>query len=185
MSAQDPDFAAVERRVDAILADLARADGGAVSFAAADPEVADLADLLAEARGEPTALHFSGGGRLAALQGEFAGFVRRVWRELTHLAIVDTRSAGRVVVHTRVGWAGDSVCVVARDAGRERLQAHAAAVEAAVHGFGRRLRLLATIAATAGKISVMLASPAAAFMALPVAYKCVRDVYEQWTVGRP
>lgn len=190
MSTVLPDFAAFEGRVDAVLAAAAgHAAGGGLSFdAPVAPEVASLTDLIACARaadGE-TALHFSaGGGLLDDLRREFNAFVASVWRELIHLAVVDSVAGDRVECHTRIGWSGDTIRFVAPGTSRERVQAHDAAVRVAVATSVGRVRLLVMIAAAAAKIAAMIATPGAAVMALPVAYKCVRDMYEQWTRGRP
>lgn len=192
MSAAPIDFAEFEGRVDAVLAAAAdHAAGGGLSFdAPVAPEVASLADLIAGARAadDEAALQFSvgdGGGLFGDLRREFNEFVAGVWRDLTHLAIVDTAAGERVACHTRIGWTGDTLHFVAPGTPRERVLAHEAAVRAAVAASVGRVRLLVTIAAAAGKIAAMIATPGAAVMALPVAYKCVRDLYEQWRSGSP
>ena len=189
MSLATIDFAEFEGRVDAVLAAAVDQVAGGLSFAApVDPEVASLSDLIASARAadDETALHFSAGsGLFGDLRREFAEFVAGVWRDLTHLAIVDTAAGERVACHTRIGWTGDTICCVAPGTPRERVLVHDAAVRAAVTASVGRIRLLVTIAGAAGKIATMIATPGAAVMALPVAYKCVRDMYEQWTRGRP
>ncbi len=190
MSAAPIDFADFEGRVDAVLAAAVdHAAGGGLSFdAPVDPEVASLADLIASARAadDEAALHFSaGGGLFDDLRREFNAFVAGVWRDLTHLAVVDTAAGERVECHTRIGWTGDTTCFVAPGTPRERVLVHDAAVRAAVTVSVGRIRLLVTIAGAAGKIAAMIATPGAAVMALPVAYKCVRDLYEQWINKSP
>jgi hypothetical protein len=184
MSAALPDFAAFEARVDAVLAAAAGHAAGGLSFdAPVAPEVASLADLIACARAadDEASLHFSAsGGLLGDLRREFNEFTARIWRELTHLAVVDSVAGERVECHTRIGWTGDTIHFVATGTPRERVLAHDAAVRAAVTASVGRVRLLVMIAAAAGKITAMIATPGAAVMALPVAYKCVRDLYEQW-----
>lgn len=190
MSLAPIDFADFEGRVDAVLAAAVdHAAGGGLSFdAPVDPEVASLADLIASARAadDETALHFStGGGLFDDLRREFNAFVAGVWRDLSHLAVVDTTAGERVECHTRIGWTGDTICCVAPGTPRERVLVHDAAVRAAVAVSVGRMRLLVTIAGAAGKIAAMIATPGAAVMALPVAYKCVRDMYEQWRRASP
>lgn len=190
MNAAPPDFAEFEGRVDAVLAAAAgHAAGGGLSFdAPVAPEVASLADLIACARAadDEASLHFSaGGGLLDDLRREFNEFAARVWRELTHLAVVDSVAGELVECHTRIGWTGDTIRFVAPGTSRERMLAHDAAVRAAVTASVGRVRLLVMIAAAAGKIAAMIATPGAALMALPVAYKCVRDLYEQWRGNSP
>ena len=97
---------------------------------------------------------------------------------------VDDRQVGQIAPHAG-DELGDTICCVAPGTPRERVLVHDAAVRAAVTASVGRIRLLVTIAGAAGKIATMIATPGAAVMALPVAYKCVRDMYEQWTRGRP
>lgn len=180
------EFAAIDARVDAVLAALARRQSGDdLSFAApADPAADELAGLIAAADDPNADLQFStetseGGGLFAGLQAEFAEFTRVLWRELTHLAIVETRG-DRGALRTSIGWTGDTTCMIAGTVEPARAHAHAVAVTIAVAGFTRRLRLLTTLATAAGKIAAMVATPGGALAALPVAYKCTRDLYDQW-----
>lgn len=105
MSPASIDFADFEGRVDAVLA--AAVDRGgrrAVVRCAGRPRgrVAQ-ASLIASARAanDETALHFSGGGGLFDdLRREFSEFVAGVWRDLSHLAVVDTTAGERVECRT-------------------------------------------------------------------------------------
>jgi hypothetical protein len=182
--AEFAEFAAIDARVDAVLAALARRQSGdELSFAApADPAADELAALIAAADDPNADLQFStdeGGGLFAGLQAEFAEFTRVLWRELTHLAIVETRG-DRGALRTSIGWTGDTTCMIAGTVEPARARAHAVAVAVAVAGFTRRLRLLTTLATAAGKIAALVATPGGALAALPVAYKCTRDLYDQW-----
>jgi len=177
------EFTAIDARIDAVLAALARRQSGDVSFAApADPAADELAALIASADDPNADLQFSSdadSGLFAGLQAEFAEFTRTLWRELTHLAIVETRG-DRGALRTSIGWTGDTTCEIAGTVDPARAHAHAVAVTVAVAGFTRRLRLLTTLATAAGKIAAMVATPGGALAALPVAYKCTRDLYDLW-----
>ena len=105
--------------------------------------------------------------------------------DLSHLAVDENTAGERVECRTRIGWTGDTICCVAPGTPRERVLVHDAALRAAVAVSVGRIRLLVTIAGAAGKITAMIATPGAAVMALPVAYKCVRDMYEQWRRASP
>ncbi len=189
------DFPDFEARVDAAIEALARSERTAgASFAASSTsaELVTLTELVAMVRASDdpdAALDFSAeardGGPLAELRRDFAAFIRGVWRDLRHLAVVDTGGEGQVQVHTRIGWTGDTISVIAGDVGVAQLDAHGAAVRAAVLATTRRIRLLTTMATTATKIAAMIASPSGAVMALPLAYKLVREMYEQWRTTGP
>lgn len=189
----DDQLAELEARLDARLDALLRraADpAGDVSFAAgaggpaeptADDELWALVQLAE--RGEPDgdALSFSAPGeegRLARARRELTELVEHVVESLTSLAVVETPD-GRARVRTRVGWTGDVTTYVEPLATAALAHEHAAAVEARLTTSMIRLRLLTTVTVAAGKIATMLTTPASAVMALPIAYRCVRDIYEQ------
>lgn len=180
----DLDFADLDARIDARLAALTRRAGSGMSFAS-DPDdpgddLAQLLDLARTPGGDATGvLHFAAdgddGGSLARARRECAAFFRDVWRELSSLAVVRTGE----VAYSRVGWTGDATTALARDIAPAEAAAHAAAVDTALRSCLHRLRLLTTIAAAASRIAALIATPGAGVMALPVAYRCVRDVYDE------
>jgi len=180
------DFDALDARVEARLSALARRSDGGISFGAGDePDgVADLARLLDLARGaghdEDVALNFAAAdaaleGPLARARRECAAFLRQIWREVTSLALVRTGE----LASTRVTWTGNATLVIASSASAQDLGRHHAAVAAALRSASDRLRLVTMIAAAASKIAAMIAVPGAGVAALPVAYRCVRDVYDE------
>lgn len=182
------DFDALDARVEARLAALAHRSGGGISFSAGDEpeEIAVLARLLDLARGaghdEDAALNFAADaaaateGPLARARRECAAFLHQVWREVTSLALVRT---GELAV-TRVTWTGSATLVFVPDASAQDLGRHHDSVVVALRAASDRLRLVTMIAATASKIAAMIAIPGAAVTALPVAYRCVRDIYDEW-----
>lgn len=200
----------LEAMLEARLAALARRDGegdGEVSFAvegSADAEVEALWQMLQRARQQgEEAVAFdvdasARAGRLAREQGEHAQVLSRMMERLSHPIIVETREA-HAHIKTTVGWTGDMATYVARGTTQARsapagsapagsapaerapeIVAHEAALEASLVTNLRRLRLLTLVLIAAGKIAAMIATPSAALRALPIAYKCVRDIYQQW-----
>lgn len=195
-SSLDAAFAALDARVDARIDELVRrasaseeGDDGDVSFGlgAGEAEPDDeLWALVRLARGEiddDEELSFAVGdvgeeGRLDRARRELSELVDRVMESLTSLAVVDT-SHGSSRAKTRVGWTGDVTTFVAPGTSPEVVRAHAATVEASLNRSMLRLRLFTSITAAAGRLAAVLTTPASAVMALPIAYRCVRDVYEQ------
>lgn len=181
-------FADFERRVDAALAAYLGQTGDDTAYSVTTPEPGTLADLLALVRATQPGAHTTdtpAADTLADLRHDFAAFTREAWRELTHLAVVDTRMDGRVRLSTRIGWTGDTTSVLAGDVGAAELHAHGLALGAAVRSCTRRIALLVATASAARKIMTLIASPAGAAMALPIAYRFVRDIDQQWDSGGP
>lgn len=191
MTASTADLADFERRVDAALAAYLGQTGGEMAYSVPTP-LAHLIDLVRAAddpdRGPQPGAHTTdtpAADTLADLRRDFAAFAREAWREWTHLAVVDTRTDGRVRLSTRIGWTGDTISVSGGEVGAAELHAHGLALAAAVRSCTRRIALLATTASAARKIMTLIPSPAGAAMALPVAYKFVRDIYQQWDSEGP
>lgn len=190
---------ALDAMLDARLQALERRASANVSFAVGggsdDPGVDALWQLVEHARGmgdAPASVDVSfdlqgddqprpPDGLLARASHELSALVRAVLRDASQQALVETE--GRL--RTRVGWTGDAWTQVVPGVSAAEVAAHVAAVEAAVTASARRLRIVTLVASTAGKIAVLIAAPQAAVLALPIAYRCVRDVYEQWrALGR-
>jgi hypothetical protein len=175
----------LDAMVDARLVALERrATEGAVSFSfdgpAGDPELEHLWQMVEHARGDgDEPVSFAGDADEAPAS---EGLVARVAREL--MGIVRDASQQAVVsrphVRTRVGWTGTVVTHAAPGLTAAEVEAHAAEVAAAVETSAHRLRLVSLVLVAAGKIAALIAVPGAAVTALPIAYRCVRDVYEQW-----
>jgi len=173
--------------LDARLAALERRAVGDVSFDSAgpgaDPATEALWRLVEHARGEDDepvsfdAESFSG-GLLARASHELSALVADVLRDASQQAVVETGAGPRL--RTRVGWMGDAVTVVGPAISTAEIDAHAVALAAALSASARRLRLLTLVAVAASKIATIIAVPGAAVTALPIAYRCVREVYELW-----
>ena len=180
----------LDARLDALMR-RARAEDD-VSFGAggdgADPATESLWRLVEQAQpgGEPLSFDPDAGepGPLARARRECAQLADAVLRDLAHPVVVET-GPDRPRIRTQIGWTGDADTRVAPHASVAEVTAHAVAVEASVRASTRRLRLLTMIVTAAGTIAAMLVAPGAAAMALPIAYRCVRDVYEQWSASTP
>lgn len=187
MTASTADLADFKRRVDAALAAYLGQTGGEMAYSVPTP-LAHLIDLVRAADDPQPGAHTTdtpAADTLADLRRDFAAFTREAWREWTHLAVVDTRMDGRAQLSTRIGWTGDTISVSGGEVGAAELHTHGLALAAAVRSCTRRIALLATTASAARKIMTLIPSPAGAAMALPIAYKFVRDIYQQWDSGGP
>jgi hypothetical protein len=187
-AAGDDGLAELDAMLDARLSALARrAATGDVSFsspgAPVDPHTEALWRLVEHARGEDDEVvsfdaEAAPEGLLARAGRELSALVADTLRDASQQAVIDTGPGPRL--RTRVGWGGDAVTVVGPGASAAEVSAHTAALAGALSSSAHRLRILTMVAVAAGKIAAIIAVPGAAVTALPIAYRCVRDVYEQW-----
>jgi hypothetical protein len=161
-----------------------RADAN-VSFdgvgAPTDPQTEALWRLVEHARGEsdePVSFDAEAPseGLLARAGRELSQLVAEVLNEASQQALVKTGSRLR----TRVSWTGDAVTVAGPAISAADVAEHAAELATALRSSAHRLRLLTLVLVAAGRIAAIIAVPGAAVTALPIAYQCVRDVYEAW-----
>lgn len=200
------DFNQLNAMLDLTLGALARraradADGEAyISFCAGDDPAESGADVLwrlvERARGDdarearPSSFDAAGvedgqkDGLLARAQRECTQLIGQVLGTLSHPIVVDTGEGG-ARIRTHVGWTGDVDTHLAREVTTAEVAAHAAAMEASLAASGRQLRMLTMIMAAASRIAAVIATPGAAVMALPIAYRCVRDLVDQWGALHP
>ncbi|MEM9456888.1 MAG: hypothetical protein AAGF11_22105 [Myxococcota bacterium] len=207
----DVEFARLDAMLDATLGALARrarADTDAeanLSFSTGgDPAEAE-ADVLwsliertreeQERREQPLSFDAMGAhegqadgqaddGLLARAQRECSQLMGQVLGTLSHPIVVET-GQGHARIHTRVGWTGDMDTHLAGGTTRAEIVAHAAAMEASLAASGRQLRLLTMLLVASSRIAAVIATPGAAIVALPIAYRCVRDLVEQWSDFHP
>jgi hypothetical protein len=167
-----------------------------VSFGALDvapaPETgpeADLLSLMDEAQwvesgvipeaGGTVAFGFedSTGGRWTQAKADFDAFVEKINRDVFHFAVVESAP----FIRTQVEWGGDALTVVAEDASTREIGQHAELLRRELMLRNLRLRMFATVATAAGKITVLIATPGAApLLALPMAYQFVSQLSSQW-----
>lgn len=119
-------------------------------------------------------------GLLASARRECAQFLRTTLDAVTSAANV--RSGTRV--HTRVGWAGSANTLVVSGVSEAEVASHMAAVQTSLTRSGERLRVLTAIVTAASRIAAIIATPTAAVTALPVAYRCVKDVWNKWRASQ-
>lgn len=182
-------------RFDAMLSDqldaLAQRATAATTYALdggpASDSLDDLWQLVELARMEGDATISFGApereGLLASARRECAQFLRNALDAVTSAATVRSGVSG-TRIHTRVGWTGDTTTLVVADASDAEVATHVAAVEASLTRSTERLRMLTAIVSAAARIAAIIAAPTAAVTALPVAYRCVRDVWKKWRASQ-
>lgn len=184
--------------LDATLAALTRraepdADG-MVSFGVGDvgatAEVDELWRMVESARrGEgdgESMVSFGAGepdeGMLARARRKCSELINGLLSSLVHPHVIET-GEGRARIRTRVGWLGDTSTYFESGVPQAELAAHVAALEASLTTSAHRMQLLAMVVTAASKIAAMIATPAGGVMALPIAYKCVRDIHQRWSAS--
>jgi len=123
-------------------------------------------------------------GRLARAWRECNEFVDGALRAVTSAALVES-GQGQTRLRTRVRWDGDATSVVAASISAFEVDDHMRAVERALTTSLQRLRLVTAIVVAAGRVALMLATPAGGIKAMAIAYRCVKTVYEQWRASEP
>lgn len=113
-----------------------------------------------------------GHAELLAARRECEAFLRDALRDLGPADVRSEHAASRVQLD------GDARTALAPDITPEAARAHALAVAAALAAAARRLRLLAAVTTAAAAIAALITAPGAGLVALPIAYRCVRDVYD-------
>ena len=193
----DDTLSALLRRADT------GSDGGMVSFGADDggtapPGLEELWQMIecVRERGsglgtdadEEAMVSFGvgedGDGMPARIRNESSELVDGLFSDLAKPYVIVT-GEGPARIRTRVGWLGDASTELTRSVTSEVIAAHVAATETSLSTSAIRLRMLVMVVIAAGKIATMIATPAGAVMALPIAYKCVREVYQRWSALAP
>ncbi len=134
---------------------------------------------MGEMHGE-TSFAAGGGPRVdpRRLSGEIAGATRRLSRLLTHVAWVETRTGGRLLGQTVVGWTGKTRTVWNLVEDREARTLHQRNVAVALASRLGLLRTMTVVAQGAAKVSMLLAASGGigAVAALPLAWRFVQQV---------
>jgi len=187
----DDTLSALLRRADA------SSDEGMVSFGVgardtAPPVVEELWQMIECARGQGTGeddeamvsfgVGEDGEGTLARIRRESSELVDGLLSALAKPYVIET-GEGPTRIRTRVGWLGDTSTDFARGVSSEVIAAHVATTEASLSTSAHRLHMLVMVVIAAGKIATVIATPGGAVMALPIAYKCVREVYKRWSAS--
>jgi hypothetical protein len=160
---------------------------GEVSFAAEPlpPAEAELIRMLGAAgqiavRGEQPEVSFGLGQDLGAelrkaTEG-FQQFTQRISRLIAHFAWVETQVTGHLLARTVVGWTGDTDTLWEQYLGPEQIDLHRRSLNLAITSRAAMLRTFIVTTQGAAKLSILLATPGGAILALPAAWKYVNQI---------
>ncbi|MCX4245233.1 hypothetical protein [Paraliomyxa miuraensis] len=121
-------------------------------------------------------------GRIARLYRESAEKLDGLLSSLATPHVIET-GEGPAYIRTRMGWLGDTRTETAPGVPASLLAAHVATTEASLTQSAHRMYVLAKIVSAAATIASAIAAPSGALMALPIAFKCVRDVHRRWSTS--
>ncbi len=140
----------------------------------------EVLGLLQEAQFGSRPISFSAEGepldRWENTVDQFQKFTAQVQKTLTHYAWVETSVEGRLVARTSVNWLGDLETSWQDQLDSDQLAMHRSTLQNALSARTLMLRTLIVIAASAGKLSVLLTTPGGALLALPAAWKFISKI---------
>jgi hypothetical protein len=160
---------------------------GEVSFAAEPlpPAETELLRLLGAAgqtavRGEQPEVSFGLGQDLGAelrkaTEG-FQQFTQKISHLIAHFAWVETQVTGHLLARTVVGWTGDMDTLWEEYLRPEQIDLHRRSLDLAITSRAAVLRTFIVTTQGAAKLSVLLATPGGAILALPAAWKYVNQI---------
>jgi hypothetical protein len=173
------------RRVDSLVRAQSQPAEGPVSFSAVALPAAenDLLEQLDEIKQQGT-VSFAledgavGGAREKAEEAaaQMQHTLERMIKSLLHYAAVETYSGDTMIGRTNVSWTGDSDTIWPLLLAPSQAALHQRALRLAVRSRDSTLRLIVLTVQTAGKLSVLLATPGGVVLALPVAWRFINQV---------
>jgi hypothetical protein len=160
---------------------------GEVSFAAEPlpPAEAELLRLLnasgqtAIRAGQPEVSFGLGqdlGAEIRKATEGFQQFTQRISRLVAHFAWVETQVAGHLLARTVVGWTGDMNTLWEEYLQPQQVDLHRHSLVLAITSRAAMLRTFIVTTQGAAKLSVLLATPGGAILALPAAWKYVNQI---------
>lgn len=148
----------------------------------AAPEAALLSELLRIDSASRQVSFASGEDPLAGWIEAYQAFqetASRLLRAVTNMAWVETRLEARLLGRTRVSWTGDTETFYAKGISPGHADLHRRSLETAVVSRNILLRAFAATFTTAAKCSVLIAAPGGALLAVPTAWKYIRQILSQ------
>lgn len=118
-------------------------------------------------------------GELDQVNEQFQAASKRLLRLFSHFAWVDTLVQGQLIGRTEVGWTGNMNTAWTERLNETQKELHQRNLETALVSRNTSLRTLTVSMQTAVKLSVLLAAPGGALLALPVAWKFVNQILAQ------
>lgn len=147
----------------------------------AQPEM-ELLALLEEVERGPRPVHFEAGeevGGLTQVTAQFREFVDQLREVVTHYALVETRSQGQLLGQTAVDWTGDMDTVWQEGLDTAQMALHQRTLRLALASREMLIRMFTLVSSGAARLSVLLATPGGAILALPAAWKFINQVRDE------
>jgi len=115
----------------------------------------------------------------AEAKARFDGLMTQIDHDVLHLAWVETNIEQHLIARTIVNWDGDAQTAWLEEAGDEQAGLHERALRSVTQTRLLRLRMFITIASGAARLSVLMAAPGGAVLALPAVYQYVTKILAQ------
>jgi hypothetical protein len=175
-------LADVTTRIDALVENLRTqeqqvsfGESQAISTAPAEQELVRWLDTI-----DPVQVSFGleslPTSQIQAASQQFRQVTGNLWRLLVHFAWVETQLQGDLLARTVVNWTGDMETAWRPQVLPEEHALHLRALKLALASRITLLRLFIIVTQSATKISVLIATPGGAILALPAAWKFVNKV---------
>ena len=117
-------------------------------------------------------------GEIERSKQQFQEVMERMLQQLTHFAWVETLWEGRFLAHTVVNWGGAMQTLWGQALNPEDYQLHQRALHQALATRNILVHACLVTTQSAAKLAVLLTNPAGSILALPVAWKLVRQILE-------
>ena len=176
---------AARTRLDALVTRKRAASDVSFAVASAEPELpaAEQALLkqLAAIKGEEAEVSFGMFGLpsrsdLEAAEDQFKAVMARITQSLVYYALVETRFDGRPAGRTSMSWSADARTLWQSGNPPQVFALHQRSLTLAIQSRNALIRMFMLTAQGAVKLSVLLATPGGALLALPAAWKFTNQV---------
>ena len=175
----------VPGRIDALVLQTQQASLDGISFAAdsletlPEPE-ADLMDLVQTINKPAVGVSFEVGGedqsKLETAFTQFGADMEHLFRLVTHFAWVETQIEDVLLGRSIVSWTGDLDTSWKSGLKDEIHQLHKSSLNQALATRNLVLHAVTITTKSAAKLAVLLATPGGAILALPVAWKFIKQI---------
>ncbi len=110
---------------------------------------------------------------------QFQQITEKLLRLLLHFAWVETELQGRLLARTAVNWSGDMDTAWATGTLADQYALHYRSLKLALASRITMLRMFIIVTQGAAKLSVLIATPGGALLALPAAWKFINNVFTE------
>lgn len=111
-------------------------------------------------------------------KAQFDALLAQINREVLHFAWVETKMDEQMIARSEVEWSGDATTLWAETASEEQKSLHHRTLNVAARSRNLKLRLFATVASGAAKVTTLMAA-GTPVLALPAVYQYVMSIVKQ------